>query len=768
MAVICHTNMDSIFNEIDAAIGTELSHLSRVPALLSEAKLKRDAIQAGVDALLAPTASVGEAVKDAKNALCELDASSERSAKVSSSLVEQRNAPAALELSLGKLAREINALNRIERYLQCVRCVDTLGRAVANSIAAGDLDGALQPYAILASVRRSVAASSCTALAQYVAETTNHLHASIKKRLFEDGTAALSAIEWPSSLSTAKHEVTSVWEPKISICIDRLLRLQLADVDAADSTALPGGSSKSATPTTTLPRDANLHAIDLLLEPVTKRFRYHFGGKRQTNRKDKPEWFFTHALNLIRDGAPFIARVVQPILAERGLTMRDAEYEYAEGVVALVAGKVASLLPKVISDDDPTLFSHLINETLLFERELSLFGFPPPHSDGAIGIAAEGLKTAAADADRGVCGRCVAQIAAPAHLDRWLEAEWLLANGRFERVMASPSAWQPRYGAFEDVDELRAPECASQLVGILQAVTDRYMSLRSPVDRLRFFETIQERLLVEFHGEIVDFIDYDIRGDSAWERTQLCRLANAAHYVRSAMAEWADQMFFLEIHHKRSGLADQGRQLVDVTGTLFDDLISRYDAIIDIAVERLTETGHSRFAAALKPHLAAKTKYLLTSANAEGLTEISALLYEPLAVASEHITLLRASLAQPLLDRAWQDFARILSERSLHRELILTGKFNAHGVIQLGLDATAIYSVFRELTAKPENYLKEFKEAVILLKQNAQAIGRLLRTLNGSDAHVTRRALDDIGVFRLEPADALAVLARHLDGGAKP
>lgn len=48
------------------------------------------------------------------------------------------------------------------------------------------------------------------------------------------------------------------------------------------------------------------------------RFRYHFDGKRQTNRLDKPEWYFTHVLNLMHEHKPFMTTHIQPLLEKGG------------------------------------------------------------------------------------------------------------------------------------------------------------------------------------------------------------------------------------------------------------------------------------------------------------------------------------------------------------------------------------------------------------------------------------------------------------------
>lgn len=53
--------------------------------------------------------------------------------------------------------------------------------------------------------------------------------------------------------------------------------------------------------------------VFLLLEPLRKRFLYHFCSNRQTNRPDKPEWMFSQILTWIRDHELFLIEWMQPV-----------------------------------------------------------------------------------------------------------------------------------------------------------------------------------------------------------------------------------------------------------------------------------------------------------------------------------------------------------------------------------------------------------------------------------------------------------------------
>lgn len=57
-----------------------------------------------------------------------------------------------------------------------------------------------------------------------------------------------------------------------------------------------------------------LAPMKLLLEAIDTRFRYHFSGRKETNRIDKPEWMFTFVLNTLKEHEEFIAASIQPVL----------------------------------------------------------------------------------------------------------------------------------------------------------------------------------------------------------------------------------------------------------------------------------------------------------------------------------------------------------------------------------------------------------------------------------------------------------------------
>lgn len=53
--------------------------------------------------------------------------------------------------------------------------------------------------------------------------------------------------------------------------------------------------------------------VSLLVRPLKQRFIYHFTGYKQTNRRDKPEWFFTQILTWIKDHCEWININMEPV-----------------------------------------------------------------------------------------------------------------------------------------------------------------------------------------------------------------------------------------------------------------------------------------------------------------------------------------------------------------------------------------------------------------------------------------------------------------------
>ena len=108
---------------------------------------------------------------------------------------------------------------------------------------------------------------------------------------------------------------------------------------------------------------------------LKNRFSYHFTGARQTNRLDKPEWFFTQILTWARDNHLFVGSHIQPALKLAGHSDGNVRLEFVRGLVQLSLEKLCLDIEEISKNDH--LFSHLIDETLAFEQEMrDTLGYP--------------------------------------------------------------------------------------------------------------------------------------------------------------------------------------------------------------------------------------------------------------------------------------------------------------------------------------------------------------------------------------------------------
>lgn len=76
-----------------------------------------------------------------------------------------------------------------------------------------------------------------------------------------------------------------------------------------------------------------LYPIQALVRPIALRFKYHFQGRRNTNRVDKPEWAFANIQDAVYEHAAFIADYLQPLVASVGYGSVDVKVSADEGDV---------------------------------------------------------------------------------------------------------------------------------------------------------------------------------------------------------------------------------------------------------------------------------------------------------------------------------------------------------------------------------------------------------------------------------------------------
>lgn len=126
--------------------------------------------------------------------------------------------------------------------------------------------------------------------------------------------------------------------------------------------------------------EITLWVMDIMLEPIIKRFRYHFSGKKATNRIDKPEWPLHHAKKIVQEHTAFLSLFIQNLLLEEGSRV-DAKTEFVKGLVLAINSKFRRDIGTVLADKH--LLFHTVKELLAFEKHMrSVHSYPVKEDSG--------------------------------------------------------------------------------------------------------------------------------------------------------------------------------------------------------------------------------------------------------------------------------------------------------------------------------------------------------------------------------------------------
>ena len=230
-------------------------------------------------------------------------------------------------------------------------------------------EAALAPYKQLRALHTRLislqedAEGAAPQLLYHVGNITHALRTKILDAFSAQLEQTLKKIHWPTPKATIPPHLREEWETAVV----KLLDLQLPELEGMSYASGPGNKVK-------LP--PVLFPMQVLVQPLEMRFRYHFEGDKPTNRIDRPEYFLSHISTLLNDYSAFIGDPVQPVLLRhfRGTDLAlnpvyiDAMSAFITALLPMLRTKIASLLPKVAGQ--PQLLSHLMHEVMSFDMNL--------------------------------------------------------------------------------------------------------------------------------------------------------------------------------------------------------------------------------------------------------------------------------------------------------------------------------------------------------------------------------------------------------------
>ncbi|KYN11646.1 RAD50-interacting protein 1, partial [Trachymyrmex cornetzi] len=636
-------------------------------------------------------------------------------------------------LELQEVVDKISQLDKSLSYLYFIRYVENISHELEASLLSGDDQSMITLYTTLTNISCQLQTSVCHHLVNYVHETLHFWYNIIKKKLSKEYNDLLKILKWPFCGTNATSLTTPLPETmtRFKILVEYLFHLQLPDemIKPVVTSVLLTDFAPISLP------------ITFLVRPLRQRFVYHFTGAKLTNRQDKPEWFFTQILTWIKDHVQWVQKNVQPVADSVGFGHLDIKAEFMRALVQLAVEKLHSELPMVQYDD--TLFAHLVDEALGFERELRETLLYPHTQPATIFVLTQ------------------------AHIFvKWINMEKKYATEKMDAILSSNTAWERLTSP--DIDDMKVTECADAFLTLLTTISDRYKHLPQPGHRLQFLE-LQLELIDDWRVRLLQLLHENYEDPLT---SLMPYILNTLHYVATVLEEWGVTVHFLQLHFFKKqfeaveNATDKGNDVKEnigeIEGTVFDEAVVLLRRLEKELINEISDSVALDVKAKSRAYRTDKWFAMQSSKEVASLsmTPSGCPMFQELAT---RLHILHNVLALPLFNQAWKNLAAQF-DQFLFEEVVLVNHFNNGGAEQLQYDILRnLFPLFGLYINKPESYFPLIKEACILLNILMGSAILLEEALNNDDKNVSAEILADVGVYKMSAKLALKVIGTRTD-----
>ncbi|XP_037692362.1 RAD50-interacting protein 1 isoform X3 [Choloepus didactylus] len=721
---------------IEKEVGTDLKSLKKLDKLIEQMTESKMQLEEQVFTISSEIPKrIQSALKNAEESKQSLNQLLEQENYLFSSINSHLLTAQPWMEDLGSMINQIEEIERHLAYLKWISQIEELSDNIQQYLMTNNVPEAASTLVFMAELDIKLQESSCTHLLGFMRATVKFWHKILKDKLTSDFEEILAQLHWPfigppqsqTGLSRPASALEIYGNLETLFC--QLLKLQTSDVLLTEPKQLPEKYSLPASPSIILP-------IQIMLTPLQKRFRYHFRGNRQTNLISKPEWYLAQVLMWIGNHTQFLDEKIQPILDKVGSSV-NARLEFSRGLMMLVLEKLATDIPSLLYDDN--LFCHLVDEVLLFERELhSVYYYPSTFAS------------------------CMHILSEETCFQRWLTVERKFALQKMDSMLSSEAAWVSQYKDITDVDEMKVPDCAETFMTLLLVITDRYKNLPTASRKLQFLE-LQKDLVDDFRIRLTQVMKEETRASLGF---RYCAILNAVNYIATVLADWADNVFFLQLQQAALEVFAESNtlsklqlgQLASMESSVFDDMINLLERLKHDMLARQVDHVFREVKDAAK--LYKKERWLsLPSQSEQAVMSLSSSACPLLLTIRDRLLQLEQQLCFSLFKIFWQMLVEKL-DIYIYQEIILANHFNEGGAAQLQFDMTRnLFPLFSHYCKRPENYFKHVKEACIILNLNigsALLLKDVLQSASGQPPATA--ALNEVGIYKLAQQDVEILL----------
>ncbi|XP_069764377.1 RAD50-interacting protein 1 isoform X3 [Narcine bancroftii] len=726
---------------LEKELGSDPKSLKKLPEITEELALYKKTLEEQVLTVSSEVPKkIENAFKNAENAKKLLNGILKKESILTESIKNHLVTAEPLMEELKVLIGHIEEIERHLWYLKWISQIEEFSDCIQQHLMTNSVSDAANTLVSMAELDIKLQESSCAHLLNFTRSTVKFWHKILKDRLTIEFEEVLKQLHWPFiGPQPALASVGNATElnNNLETLFIQLLKLQTSDELITKPKQLPEEYDIPPSLPIAIP-------IQLMLLPLQKRFKYHFYGNRQTNMLNKPEWYLTQVLMWIGNHTKFFEQKIQPIIDKAGSSL-DAKLEFSRGLVMLVLEKMSADIPRLLYDE--SLFCHVVDEILLFEKELH----------GAHGY----LNS---------LPNCMHILSEETCFQKWLTVERKFALEKMDSVLSSETAWTSQYKDIMDVDEMKAPDCAETFMTLLLVITDRYKGLPTASRKLQFLE-LQKELVDDFRIRLTQVMKEEARSPLG---IRYCAILNAVNYIAAVLADWADNVFFLQL--QQAALETYGERN-DMTELQLGQLASLESSVFDNMIELLERLRHDMLTRQVehvfrevkdKAKLYKKERWLfLPSQSDQAVMTLSSSICPLLLTLRDLLLQLQQELCHSLFKSFWQKLAEKL-DLFIYQDIILANHFNEGGASQLQFDmARNLFPLFAHYCKRPENYFKQVKEACIILNLNvgsALLLREVLQTTSGTAADAVSEqptaftALNEIGIYKLAPQDVAILL----------
>lgn len=487
--------------------------------------------------------------------------------------------------------------------------------------------------------------------------------------------------------------------------------------------------------------------IELLVKPFKIRFEYHFMGTRQTNRPDKPEYFFTQILNWAKDNHRFVSEIFQAP-ANRACASENIRLEFVRGLIQLCIEKLLQDIEEISLDEQ--LFAHLIDEILSFEQDIKSVLSYPNNLPSAVSV-----------------------ITQPVFFKKWLSIEEKFTSDKMDIILSDENnPWDmldpfgfanitsPNTAASMnshddlELDELKIPKCSDQFVRLLEAMKERYCILPQPQHQLQFLE-LQIELTDNFRRRLVQL----------QTSVSTLNILNAIFYITSVLREWGENVHYLHLHASLMGPKADEMEITSV----FDKSINELDHWQTKLIKQLSSKLVSEIKAKSMPYRHSNW-VSMPRQNANESLVLSYSAGEMFQLMMEVLHDLEAALSTTIFNAVLRRIAKKLDDFFID-SMIMNTKFSEGGAKQFKFDIERnLLPLFGQYSRRPGLLFKNLSDACTLLSLpfgTALLLHQMLKdgnkTTDPEELAKMKNALKEVGILSLPITLAVDVLERRND-----